>query len=407
MNPKKTIWPWAGVALCSLAIFVTIPLARAIQKFVSARWGMTFFGYFVLTSVGMAFIVLILILILKLKIRTPAGYIWLTLVAGLYVYFTLQRWRVPVEAVHFLEYGLLGYFIFRALRTSFPDPAIYLAGMLLGSIIGTFDEIIQWMVPQRYWDFRDVGFNALSSALFQVALWKGVRPALLSPRISLRSWRKTFLLAAVLVTLLCLCALNTPQRTAGFVKAFPSMAFLLKEEPMYEFTNKYRDPEVGIFYSRMKLNALAKRDAETSVDNGRVLKEWKDRAYQDFLSNFSPFMHTVLYEFRVHVFRRDRMIEEGRKTGAGEAREKALLAAYKENLILQKYFPETLRLSPYVWSDEIIQSLRAEIDPALPYRSPVSAGSFIVVSERVIWLAMIFAWAGYTSFAILIRTKKN
>ena len=405
MSPKNNFWSWIWVTLCSLAIFMTIPLARAIQKFVSDRWGRAFFGYAVLASVGIAFIILILVLIIKLKIDTPASYIWLILIAGLYVHFTLQRWRGPEEAVHFLEYGLLGYFIFRAFRSSFPDPGIYLAGILFGTLIGTIDEIIQWAVPQRYWDFRDVGFNALSSVLFQIALWKGVRPALRAPKISFESWMKVVRLAAVLITLLCLCALNTPQRTAGFVRVFPFMDFLLKEEPMYEFTHRYRDPEIGVFYSRIKPPELLKRDAETAADNGRVLTEWKDRAYKDFLSSFSPYMHTVLYEFRVHAFRRDRLLEEGRKAGSGKP--SALLSAYKENLILNNYFPETLRLSPYAWSDETVRSLRSEVDPALPYRSPVSAGSFIVVSEGVIRLTLIFTWAGYFLLALRSRSKKK
>ena len=34
---KLAAWPW--VALCTLAIFSVVPLARAIQNFVSARWG--------------------------------------------------------------------------------------------------------------------------------------------------------------------------------------------------------------------------------------------------------------------------------------------------------------------------------------------------------------------------------
>ena len=405
MSSKKTSWPWVWVGLCSLSIFLIVPLARAIRTYVSGRWGRPMFGYAVLASVGLAFVVLVLVFIFKLKIRSPASFVWLVLVTGLYVYFTLRLWRSPEEAVHFLEYGLLGFFLFRALRPSYPDPGIYLAAFFIGALVGTFDEILQWIVPQRYWDFRDVGFNALSSGLFQIALWKGVRPALPAARIGLKSWRKILLLAAVPISLLCLCAFNTPQRTARLAKAVPALSALLKEEPMYEFTNRYKDPEVGKFYSRVKPGELSKRDGETARDNGRILKEWKERAYKDFLSNFSPYMHTVLYEFRVHVFRRDRMLDEGRKAEAGKARKTALLAAYKENLILRKYFPETLRFSPYAWSDETVEALKLEVDPSLPYRSPVSAGSVIVVSEAVLWSILIFVWAAYISFSAFIRLK--
>ena len=106
------IWlSWLWVFLCSLAIFLVVPTARAIQRFVSTRWGRSLFGYSVLVITLSAFIILISILFFRLKIRSPSNYIWLSLVAGLYVYFTIKLWLYPEEAIHFLEYGLLGFFL--------------------------------------------------------------------------------------------------------------------------------------------------------------------------------------------------------------------------------------------------------------------------------------------------------
>ena len=44
------------------------------------------------------------------------------------------------------------------------------------------------------------------------------------------------MLLAVQFVILGFCASNTPARTARFVARFPSLSFLLREEPMYEFT---------------------------------------------------------------------------------------------------------------------------------------------------------------------------
>ncbi|MBD3871962.1 MAG: VanZ family protein, partial [Acidobacteria bacterium] len=57
----------------------------------------------------------------------------------------------PEEAVHFLEYGVLGVLLFRALSTHIHDGSVFAAGALIGILVGIFDEIIQWFVPGRYW----------------------------------------------------------------------------------------------------------------------------------------------------------------------------------------------------------------------------------------------------------------
>ena len=49
--------------------------------------------------------------------------------------------------------------------------SLYLAALSIGCLVGTFDEVLQWMIPDRFWDFQDIGLNALSSGLFQLALW--------------------------------------------------------------------------------------------------------------------------------------------------------------------------------------------------------------------------------------------
>ena len=154
-------------------------MARGIQRFVYNNWGREVFGYFVLAVLFIGSISLLYYLIFKLKIRAPSNYIWLLSVAGLYVYFTLKLWKIPEEAIHFLEYGLLGFFLFRALIHNVKNKSIYFTATLFALLIGTFDEILQWITPQRYWGFRDVGLNGLSGGLFQLAIWKVVRPKII------------------------------------------------------------------------------------------------------------------------------------------------------------------------------------------------------------------------------------
>lgn len=388
MNKRKKFLAWLWVALCSLAIFLIVPVARTIQKFVSAHWGRSLFGYAVLAATGVAFLSLIYFLVFKLKIRSPSNYVWLTAVAFLYVYFTLKLWRSPEQAIHFLEYGLLGYFLFRALSLSMRDKSVYLVALLSGSLVGIFDEILQWMIPERYFDFRDISLNALAVGFFQVALWKGIKPKIISEKIGPRSVKTISLLLAVILILLGICASNTPRRVAVYVERFPSLSWLLKEEPMNEFTQKHEDPEIGVFYSRLSIDILKQTDEVQADHYAQILGDWKDKDYGEFLSVYSPLIHSFLYEMRVHIFRRDKKGEEAERARNEKARREALFISYKENLILEKYFTRTLQKSSYAWSPEKKKSIKAIVDQEKSYRSPVSAG-FFRITEKTVWLTII------------------
>jgi len=388
MARKKASFAWLWVALCTLAIFLVVPLARAIQKFVSTRWGRPFFGYAVLAATFLAFCAIVYVLVFRLKIRSPSNYLWLAAVAGLYVYFTLQLWRAPEEAVHFLEYGLLGFLLFRALSLTIRDKTIYPTAFLIGSLIGIIDEILQWMMPGRYWDFRDAGLNALATGLFQVALWKGIKPKVISEKMTPRSVRRISVWLAVNVILLGLCASNTPRRVAAYTGHLPWLSFLVKEEPMYEFTQKHVDPEIGVFYSRLSLEGLEREDSDGSDHWAGILRDWKDKDYALFLREHHPLLHPFLYEMRIHIFRRDRRVEQAAKAKNEKSRREALFVAHKENAILERYFGRTLEKSSYQWSAEKEAEVAASVDPTWPYRSPVSAGRF-QIKEKTLWLGIL------------------
>jgi VanZ family protein len=387
MPPKRRFLDWLWVALCTLSIFLIVPLARTIQKFVSARWGRPFFGYAVLAVTALAFIILICGLVFRLRIRTPSNYFWLAAVAALYVYFTLQLWRAPEEAVHFLEYGLLGYFLFRALSLSIRDTSIYPTAFLIASLIGIFDEILQWIMPGRYWDFRDAGLNALAAGLFQVALWKGIKPRVISEKIRREGIRRISLLLGVNILLLGLCASNTPRRVAAYTKGLPWLAFLVKEEPMYEFTWKHVDPEIGTFYSRLSMAELEKEDTERYGHWGTILRDWKGKDYALFLREHHALLHPFVYEMRIHIFRRDSRTWAAVKAKDEKSRREALFVAYKENMILERYFGRTLTESTYRWAKKKKAEVAASVDAAKSYRSPVSAGPFHL-KETTLWLGI-------------------
>jgi hypothetical protein len=75
---------------------------------------------------------------------------------------------IPEERFHFLQYGLLGILV---LRTSRCETWPQLAKVsLFVVLIGMGDELIQWWLPNRVGDLRDVGMNSLAGVM---GVWIG------------------------------------------------------------------------------------------------------------------------------------------------------------------------------------------------------------------------------------------
>jgi VanZ family protein len=404
---RKFFLAWLWVTLCSLAIFLTVPIARKIQKFVYNEWGREVFLYFVLAALSVAWGTLLYFLIFKLRVRNPSNYVWLFIVAILYAYFSLKLKNVPEEAVHFLEYGFLSFFLFRALNHNIRDKSIYFTATLFALLIGTFDEIFQWITPQRYWDFRDAGLNALSGGLFQLAIWKVVRPKIVSERINLKSIRIFSVIFYVCIVVLGLCASNTPQRVAYYTKRIPWLSFLQREEPMSEFGFKYKDPEIGGFYSRLSQKNLRKKDVLNGEKYAQILNASVNRNYEEFLKEYSPINDPFMHELRAHIFRRDTYFEKARAASELNEKKESYFVSYKENLILEKYFKYSIEKSVYFWDKNKIKETEALIDKNKAYESPVSANLFTSFSEKTMWISILILISLLIIINIILYVTKS
>lgn len=89
-------------------------------------------------------------------------------VAGAYL-IAFLRMTVPEERTHLIEYTIVALFIHEALmeRASqgrrVPVPA--LLALVMTALLGLLDEGIQSLLPNRVYDIRDVGFNALAGLM--------------------------------------------------------------------------------------------------------------------------------------------------------------------------------------------------------------------------------------------------
>ncbi|RJQ50085.1 MAG: VanZ family protein [Nitrospiraceae bacterium] len=234
-DSRRELRQWIWVLLCALAIFSTVPAARGVQKFVYASAGKDFFTYLVLSVIIAGLAVILYFFIFRLKVKNISQYLWALAGSGLYVYFTTRLRKHPEEAVHLLEYGLLSFFLFKALTCRIRDWTVYITTLLIVSFVGTMEEFVQWVTPGRVWDFKDVGTNILGGSIAQLIIWKGIRPDSIGGPLKKASVKIFSVILTVDLILTGLCLSNTPDAVTRYTAIFKSLSWLRAEEPMSEF----------------------------------------------------------------------------------------------------------------------------------------------------------------------------
>jgi len=398
--------------LYSIFIFSTIPIARSIQRFVYDAFGKDFFTYIVLSVIvtGLA----LLLYLLRSMIRRPSQYIWLLLCAGLYGYLTLKLKEHPEEALHLIEYGLLGYLSFRALGERVRDRTVFMASILVVLSISIIDEFIQWMMPARYWGFRDIGVNLIGAIIVMIGLWKGVRVEMAGggPRgYPVRLLRR---LITIDLILLGLCLSNTPSAVDYYTERLECLSWLRDEEPMVEYGYRHTDPEIGTFYSRLDIKALLETDRLYGAPYGKAISNAiaKGMTYGDLTRVYNPMTNPFLYEFIRHLELRDDALRRLKGPYSPQAQRNGLIAL-TENLILERYFDNTLRYAGLELPEEVLDTIRKEdrlSEGTYISKTGELITSFTPVSAWLVIIVMIiFLWSGerLTQYKALRREPHN
>lgn len=392
-------------------IFGTIAVARRLQDVVSNRFGGSrVFAWLVIGTVALV--------ALWLTVRFAAAYgrktwprlAWLLGSGSVYVAYTLQLKSSPVEALHFLQYGVLGALLFHAFSHRIQDALLPAAAVTAGLLIGTLDEVIQWATPARYWDWRDVRLNGLSCALMQVAILGACRPRGFQWNITPASIRIFCRLAVAALLLFSLCFANTPKRVDVYTARLPVLRFLQNNPSvMAEYGYRHVDPELGTFFSRLSLPALRREDRERAPEAAPLLNRWRSHAsYPDFLRKHPSHVDPFLHECRVHLFRVDHHL--GRMREALPDHDKAhdhAEIAYREYRLVQAYFPETLKRSRFVRPDRdfAIANFVPATDPG--FTSTVSRDLITSLSEKNIQATLTLLVVVMVGVDVIMGLRKH
>ena len=340
---------WLPVVAWTLFIYAVIPLARAVQGWVREHWTPEVFSWAVYAAVAIGVLAAIHQFRRRAVPVVRGQWIVLGVLAAIFAWGTWHLRGNPEEAMHLPQYGVLSLLLYRAYSRRYGDRAAYACAALVGAFLGIFDEVIQWGVPRRYFEFRDIIINVLSVLLIQAGLAAGLATRCRAVPAALRSARAAWALAALVLLLLLGCFSNTSDVWRPLYSSRPKL--FVFNEAMVGYGHRIHDPAVGWFKSRLTADQLRDTDRARAEEAGGILRRLgHDHAYGLFLHHFSPMRDPYLHELRVRLFRRDRYWNRARAKRGDPAKHKELISiSFIEQRLLENWYPHTLRAAGMDW----------------------------------------------------------
>jgi hypothetical protein len=389
-DPVRWLWVVGWIAL----IYTTIPFVRVLQGWFTARWDKALIGYAVIAVIVVS-AVAVAASLRHLTARPSRGAVlWLMVVAAVFTWWAVSLRQVPEEAVHLLEYGVLGVLLYRAIRPRIEDVTVYLVAALIGLLVGIVDEVIQWITPGRFFDFRDIFLNGGSCGLALVGVWRIEGPG---PRpVTVRSMRRVVRWAGAAVALFTVVLSATPTRVQRWADRLPTVGFLQSpDNEMAEYGHRHLIPGVGRFKSRLTIAQLRAEDAARADEVASILDRYPDRRYGRFLRDVPPQLDPFAHEARVHISSRDHHLRMWKQQpeGSQEARRHASIAL-RQHQILERSFGSTLRSSSYDLAPDTVEHLERQSLPGFLWTSATSRHLITWISETALRVALIAILAG-------------
>ncbi len=159
----------AGTAV----IYASLPWARRLNAGLTDAFGRDSALWLTVIVVGSAFVLGLARIAAR---RPPGAALRLAGAAGaalggwaLLIYTKSQ----PAETIHLLEYGLLAWAALRSAESRLGRPAAWFLALGLLLLAGAGDEVIQYILPGRVGEVRDVLIN-LAAGLVGLVFWISV-----------------------------------------------------------------------------------------------------------------------------------------------------------------------------------------------------------------------------------------
>lgn len=150
---SKRLWIFIGIYITLL--YISLPVVRGLLNFLYSSIGKDALDI----SLGVISVTGVLFFFYYEKIWNLE---WKRITAFVFILIfftiTMQLIKIPEERVHILEYGFLGILVYKGYKISKQS---LLRSVIFVGTIGVGDELIQWLLPNRVGEIKDIGLNLL------------------------------------------------------------------------------------------------------------------------------------------------------------------------------------------------------------------------------------------------------
>jgi hypothetical protein len=366
-NPAVPAPRFLLAAAVSAVVILSSPFIRDVRDLIRAAFPGK---YAVIVGAAVAIAIGLAILAALVRIRDRRALRYGAIALALILGATYAAWNAQgiaevdaVERVHFVEYGLIAFLFYRAWRPR-GDFSMFVLPMLAGIAVGTLEEWLQWFIPGRVGDMRDVFLNCVAlvcGLLFSA----GIDP----PDGGAVSLRPGSL------------------RRIGWATAAVGLLFAAFVYSVH-VGREIRDDETGRFRTRYTAEDLARlsEDRQALWKVHPPLDRPRSRSRED----------QYMSEALLHA------LERNRKWETGDMR-----AAWAENRILEKYYAPVLDAPSYIdrnghrWPDAQRNDARQRLGdamatvPAYESRADATEGRHFIRVWSPLWFwAFVVAGLG-------------
>jgi hypothetical protein len=367
---RRTIFAWTLLIAFVAFIYATLGSLPAARDWLELHYGKGIFATVTYLGAGFGVAWVLAYLIFRKKERRLVPYLSLVFI-GLFLRHAMQNWiTIPVEQVHFIEYGGVGFLSYHALKHHLRGWGLIAAAFLLSYLFGTIDETLQGNIPVRVGAQQDMYWNGLAAAMGLWVVVMSLRPVQIKSKSGHRE-------ATVSLTIIALCLpvqgyFNLDVAQFGHLINDPERLVTFRSRSAPEELQTYDD----------KLDDFKKLSAQLGrVRMVELLPQVHDRTHEEAL---------------VHIFRRGYHNRLGHN-----------FIVFKEDLIIDGYFHQFVESTMFDYPRERSSQLSEALadTAAWPYESPVAEHLITKFSSAQMWLVIAMLEAGILAAIVRIKRK--
>lgn len=354
-------------------IYLTLGTVPDWRDTLVENYGEDIFTTISFTGAGIALLALLGILVLYYRQKKLLPYVSLLIFLGFLAYVMLNWIRLPIEQIHFIEYGLVGFLAYNALRHHLKGWGLITAIIFLTFLFGMVDEYIQGVLVNRVGEQRDMYWNGLAGAISSAIVAFSLRPGILLIRSG--RWELRALLVMVAIGLIIQGIFNTNISQFGYL---------------------HHDPELNLtFKSRLTIEKL--QEYNDNLDHFKT--EIAPRVGRERMVHLLQMVHDLIHEEAlVHCFRRGYHFLKGN-----------IRTVYSEDLIIDKYYKQFVEGTNLDWNRSLSRNMRPVVGNRFDILYHSIVANHLITSYRAwqMWLVIgILEGIMILTFALSFKTTK-